>query len=110
MTFRPFRIAKLLAVFLWEFAHSVLRVAVMVIRPHMRIRPRFFEFPLTVRSDFEITLLANMITLTPGTLTADISEDRRTLLVHAIDCPDTDAARRDIANGFERLIREAFSS
>ena len=110
MTFRPFRIARLFVAFLWEFARSVLRVAGMVIRPRLRITPRFFEFPLTVKSDFEITLLANMITLTPGTLTADISDDRSRLLVHAIDCPDPEAARREIANGFERLIREAFSS
>ena len=57
----------------------------------------------------QITLLANMITLTPGTLTVDVTEDRSALIVHAIDCPDVEAACADIRNGFERLIREAFS-
>jgi multicomponent Na+:H+ antiporter subunit E len=104
-----YRVLKLLAVFLREFALSVLRVAAQVLSPRMNIVPRFFRFPLTVTSDFEITLLANMITLTPGTLTVDVADDRRTLLVHAIDCPDPEAAKRDISNGFERLIREAFS-
>ena len=66
-------------------------------------------YPLTVKSDWEISLLANLITLTPGTLSVDVSEDRSTLYVHAIDCSDVEAARRDIAEGFEKKIMEAFA-
>jgi multicomponent Na+:H+ antiporter subunit E len=106
---RLIRITRLLLLFLGEFAQSVVRVFVLVLRPRLTLRPRFFTFPLTVTSDLEITLLANMITLTPGTLTVDVAADRRTLLVHAVDCPDADAARRDIADGFERRIKEAFA-
>jgi multicomponent Na+:H+ antiporter subunit E len=46
--------------------------------------------------------------LTPGTLSVDVSPDRRTLFVHAIDCSDVEKCRRDIAEGFERAIIEAF--
>ena len=67
-----------------------------------------FAFPLTVDRDFEITLLANLITLTPGTLSVDVSEDRRFLYVHALDCSDPAGTKRDIANGFEKKIMEAF--
>jgi multicomponent Na+:H+ antiporter subunit E len=102
------KILKLFLVFLKEFALSVIRVARLVLTPEMRFRAGIFVFPLTLTRDFEITLLANLITLTPGTLSVDVTEDRRALLVHAIDCPDPDAARREIAEGFERLIREAF--
>jgi len=105
---RAFRILKLLLVFVRELALSVLRVTRLVLSPRMAIRPGIFAFPLTLQRDFEITLLANLITLTPGTLTVDVSDDRKTLLVHAIDSPDPDRARSEIANGFERLIREAF--
>ncbi|MDB5526310.1 MAG: mnhE [Rhizobium sp.] len=105
---RAFRISKLFVVFLREFTLSVLRVARLVLAPRIDIQPGIFVFPLALTRDFEITLLANLITLTPGTLTVDVSEDRKSLLVHAIDCPDPDVARRDIADGFERLIREAF--
>ncbi len=63
---------------------------------------------MKVDRDFEITLLANLITLTPGTLSVDVSEDRQVLYVHAIDCSDPDETRRDIAEGFERKIMEAF--
>lgn len=106
---RAFRILKLFLVFLREFTLSVFRVARLVLSPSMRFTPCAFRFPLTLTSDFQITLLANLITLTPGTLTVDVTDDRAALIVHAIDCPDPDAARREIADGFERLIREAFA-
>jgi multicomponent Na+:H+ antiporter subunit E len=105
---RAFRILKLFLVFLREFGLSVLRVSKLVLSPRMRFSPGIFVFPLTLTRDFEITLLANLITLTPGTLTVDVSDDRKSLLVHAIDSPDPELARRAIAEGFERLIREAF--
>jgi multicomponent Na+:H+ antiporter subunit E len=106
---RAFRILKLFLVFLREFTLSVFRVARLVLSPRMRFTPCAVRFPLTLTSDFQITLLANLITLTPGTLTVDVTDDRAALIVHAIDCPDPDAARREIADGFERLIREAFA-
>ncbi|MET0172908.1 MAG: Na+/H+ antiporter subunit E, partial [Agrobacterium vaccinii] len=51
---------------------------------------------------------ANLITLTPGTLSVDVSPDRATLYVHALDCSDVEATKRSIAEGFERKIMEAF--
>lgn len=105
---RAVRILKLFLVFVREFALSVFRVAKLVLSPRMSFRPGIFVFPLTVTRDFEITLLANLITLTPGTLSVDVTADRKALLVHAIDCPDPNIARKQIADGFERLIREAF--
>jgi multicomponent Na+:H+ antiporter subunit E len=105
---RPLGVLLLGGLFLKELALSAWRVALTVMSPRMRLAPGIFAFPLTVTSDFQITLLANLITLTPGTLSVDVSEDRRTLYVHALDCADPDAVRRDIANGFERRIMEAF--
>ena len=106
---RPFRIVRLFLVFVREFALSVFRVARLVLSPSMAFTPCAFRFPLALTSDFQITLLANLITLTPGTLTVDVTEDRAALIIHAIDCPDPEAARREISEGFERLIREAFA-
>ena len=99
---------SLLVLFLKELALSAYKVAVMVFSPRLDLKPGIFAFPLTVNRDFEITLLANLITLTPGTLSVDVSDDRKTLYVHAIDCSDPDGARRDIADGFERKILETF--
>ncbi len=106
---RSFRVASLAWLFFVELAKSAWKVALMVVSPKVDIKPGIFAYPLTVTRDFEITLLANLITLTPGTLSVDVSEDRKTLYVHAIDCSDPEAARRDIADGFERKIREAFA-
>jgi multicomponent Na+:H+ antiporter subunit E len=105
---RARRVVSLAALFLYELVLSAWRVAVLVMTPKMDLKPGIFAYPLKVDRDFEITLLANLITLTPGTLSVDVSEDRRYLYVHAIDCSDPDQTRRDIAEGFERKIMEAF--
>lgn len=105
---RARRMLALLLLFLRELAKSAWAVAVTVMSPRMDVKPGIFAFPLTVDRDFEIALLANLITLTPGTLSVDVSDDRKTLYVHALDCSDPEAVKRGIAEGFERLILEAF--
>jgi len=105
---RPVKVLLLAGLFLKELTLSAIKVAFMLLRPNMRLRPGIFAFPLTITRDFEITLLANLITLTPGTLSVDVSDDRKTLYVHALDCHDPAAERRAISTGFERRIREAF--
>lgn len=108
-TSRARRVFSLILLFLVELAKSAWRVAHLVLKPNMDLKPGIFAYPLTVKSDWEISLLANLITLTPGTLSVDVSDDRSTLYVHAIDCSDVEAARRDIAEGFEKKILEAFA-
>ncbi len=105
---RLVRILSLSLLFVRELVLSGWRVARLVTSRDMKLVPGIFAYPLKVETDFEITLLANLITLTPGTLSVDVSDDRRTLYVHAIDCSDIDEARRDIEQGFERKIMEAF--
>lgn len=94
--------------FLYELVMSAVRVLMIVIRVDMKLSPGVIAFPLTVDRDVEITVLANMITLTPGTLSVDVSPDRKTLFVHCIDVPDEAEVIRDIQEGFERKILEAF--
>ena len=91
-----------------ELVLSAYRVARLVVTPRMDLKPGIFAYRLKLDRNFEITLLANLITLTPGTLSVDVSPDRKTLFVHAIDCSDPEKNRRDIAEGFERAIMEAF--
>lgn len=102
------RILSLLLLFLRELALSAWKVATVALDPRMELKPGIFAFPLTVDRDFEITLLANLITLTPGTMSVDVSEGKKLLYVHAIDCSDIEATKREIAEGFERKILEAF--
>ena len=102
------KVAVLALVFLYELVMSTIRVAITVLSPNMNLKPGIFAYKLEVDRDIEITILANLITLTPGTLSVDVSEDKQYLYVHAIDCSDVDATRRDIADSFERRILEAF--
>lgn len=105
---RSRRIFSLALLFLYELMMSAIRVALLVTKRDMAVKPGIIAYPLKVDRDMEITLLANLITLTPGTLSVDVSHDRRFLFVHALDCSDPEAIKRDIANGFERKILEAF--
>jgi len=105
---RARRMISLMVMFVYELVLSSVRVAIMVLNPKMNLKPGIFAYPLKVDRDFEITLLANLITLTPGTLSVDVSDDRRTLYIHTVDCTDPEGLRQDIADGFERKILEAF--
>lgn len=104
------RVIALILLFIYELTLSAFRVAVLVISPDIKskLKPGIIAFPLTVKSDVEITLLANLITLTPGTLSVDVSDDRTKLYVHAISVPDKQALIDDIAKGFEAKIIEVF--
>lgn len=101
---------SLAVLFFYELVLSALRVSALVISPNIKakLKPGIVAFPLTAKTDVEITLLANLITLTPGTLSVDVSEDRKMIYVHAISIDDRDALIRDIADGFERKIIEVF--
>lgn len=104
------RVLSLAILFLYELMVSAVRVALVVVRPDMSkaVRPAIVAVPLSVKSDAEITLLANLITLTPGTLSVDVSADKSVLYVHALCMDDREAMIADIANGFEKKIREVF--
>ena len=102
------RTFSLLFFFLWEVIVASLRVAYRVLDPRLHIHPAVLAIPLDVKTDAEIALLANMITLTPGTLSLDVSDDRSVMYVHAMDVRDVDAFKREIKDGFERRILEAF--
>ena len=92
--------------FLWEMLLANLRVAWDVLTPKAHRRPGVVAVPLTVTTDAEITLLANLVTLTPGSLSLDVSPDRTILYVHAMFVDDPEKVRRDIQQGFERRVLE----
>jgi multicomponent Na+:H+ antiporter subunit E len=88
----------------WELVMSSLRVAYDVVTPAANRAPAIVCVPLDVESDVEITLLANLITLTPGTVALGLSEDRRQMLVHAMFATSDEQLRRDIKEGYERRV------
>ncbi|MCR9107682.1 Na+/H+ antiporter subunit E [Marivita sp. XM-24bin2] len=98
---------KLVIMFHYELIVSSLAVAFDILTPRHRARPAIIEVPLDVKSDTGILLVTNLISLTPGTLSLDVSEDRKTLLVHAMFADDHDALRKSLKNGMERWVIDA---
>ena len=92
--------------FLYELTKANLQVAYEVGTPKLHMTPGIVALPLDVKSDFEITMLANLITLTPGTLSLDVSDDRKVLYVHSMYITNKEDFIKGIKNGFEKRIIE----
>jgi multicomponent Na+:H+ antiporter subunit E len=101
-------ILSFLLFFLKELTLSNLRVAYEVLTPRHHMRPGIIAIPLDLKTDLEITVLTSLITLTPGTLSLDVSEDRKTLYIHAMFIENREQMRRLIKDGFERRVMEVF--
>ncbi len=99
-----------LLVFLWECVKANIDVATRVLHPHLPIRPGIVRIKTTLKSETALTMLANFITLTPGTLTVDIDRERGILYIHWIDVvsQDVEEASRRITAWSERILGEVF--
>ncbi len=90
--------------FLYELIKANIEVALDVITPKFYMKPGIIQYPLDAKSSAEISLLANLISLTPGTLSLDVSDDRKVLYIHAMYVNDKEEFIRDIKNGFEKRL------
>jgi multicomponent Na+:H+ antiporter subunit E len=100
--------AGLAAFFAWELVVANVRVARDVVRPRTAIRPAVVAIPLDVTGDGEILLLSTLINVTPGSVTIDLADDRRTLYVHVMHMKSAERTRHDIKHGFERRVKRLF--
>ena len=100
------RLAGFLLYYAWEVLLSNLRVARDILRPRMKARPAIVAIPTRTLTATQLTVLANLVTMTPGTLSLDVADDGSTLYVHAMFGHDAEAVARDIHRGLERRIRE----
>jgi multicomponent Na+:H+ antiporter subunit E len=100
------RVFGLIGFFGKELLVSNLRVLWDVITPQHISRPGIIGIPLDARTDAEIMLVANLISLTPGTLSLDLSENRRVLYIHVMFLDDIDKTRQQIKLGLERRVLE----
>ena len=105
---RPGVAVRLFLQVLWDIVVANVEVARLVLGPADRLHPAFIELPLEIEDPFVATLLASIITLTPGTLSVDIDRDRRVLQVHALDVTDVPAAIDTIKRRYEAPLREIF--
>lgn len=103
---RLYKLAALLLVFAWELIKANATVIKRVWSPKVKLTPGIIAMDVDFKYDWELVVLMNMITLTPGTTSIEISADNRTLYVHALDASDPDAVIEDINNTFTRRIKE----
>lgn len=99
---------RLMAVVLWDILVSNLTVARIVLSPVSRPRPAWVPLSLSLRHPTGVMLLAEIITMTPGTVTCVVDESRHRLLVHALDCPDGPALAAQILARYEAPLKEIF--
>ncbi|WP_077619215.1 Na+/H+ antiporter subunit E [Bacillus sinesaloumensis] len=99
-------VIKLILIFFRELILSNYAIMKVVVKPNLDIKPGIFALPTELEKDWEIMVLSNLITLTPGTLVVDISDDRKLLYIHAMDLQDIDEAIESIKNTFEKAILE----
>ena len=105
---RPLKIPAYILMLLWDITVANLTVARLILGPADRLRPAFIRLPLDLRHDFAIVVLANTISLTPCTVSADLSPDRRSLLIHALDVENPEQTVAQLKNRYERPLQEIF--
>lgn len=98
---------SLWASFLWDLLLSNIRVAIEVLTPNDDLRCGVVAVPLDTRADATTTLFAILITLTPGVVSLDVSDDRRTLYVHTMHLRSPEEFRQELKGGLERRVKEA---
>lgn len=103
---KVFKLIKLILLFIKELITANIDIVKLVYKPKLDIEPGIFALPTKLRSNWEITLLANLISLTPGTLTVAISEDNTNLYIHAMHIDDIDESIKEIKESFEKAIME----
>ena len=105
---RPLVAARLAMVVLWDIVLSNIEVARRILGRESKIHPGFIWIPLDIQNPHGIAALAGIITMTPGTLSSELSADRRFLLVHCLHLEDADAAIAQIKARYEAPLREVF--
>jgi multicomponent K+:H+ antiporter subunit E len=102
------RMLRFTAIVLWDILVSNLTVARLVLNPWSRPQPAWVPVPLSLRDPLALSLLATIITTTPGTVSCIVDEDAACLLVHALDCRDPAAMAQDIKSRYEAPLRAIF--
>lgn len=100
-------IIALVVFFISELILANIRMAYYTIMPLNRMKPAVIAVPIEPMNETELMVLSNLLTLTPGTLTLDISDDRRTMYVHVMRLHDIEQTQREIKRGFEDRILKA---
>ncbi|HEX5843895.1 MAG TPA: Na+/H+ antiporter subunit E [Pseudomonas sp.] len=106
---KPLKLCLFLLRILGDIVVANVQVAKLILGPTDKLRPTFVEIPMLLEDELALTMLASIISLTPGTVSADLSDDRKTLLVHGLDVADADALVAEIKSRYEAPLLEVFT-
>jgi multicomponent K+:H+ antiporter subunit E len=105
----PVKIVQYILLVIWDIAVANVQVAKIVLfKPNRDLQPAWITIPLELHSPEAITVLAGTITLTPGTVSADLSQDGHALLVHCLHAPEPESVVADIKSRYEARLKEIF--
>lgn len=99
-----FKVVGFFFYFLYEFFKATIQVAFEVMTRKFQMKPGIVKMPLDAKTDLEITILSNLISLTPGTLVLDVSEDKKVMYVHGMYMEDKEKFIQSIKEGFEKPL------
>ena len=105
---RPVVLARFLGVVLWDIVVANFAVARLAVASPSAIPPGFARLPLALDNDFAITVLASTVSLTPGTVSAELDAERTHLIIHYLACDDEEALLRTVKERYEAPIKEIF--
>lgn len=105
---KPWRLLRFVLRVLGDIVVANFQVAYLIINPWRKMRPHFVEYPLMLEERFTITLLASTISLTPGTVSANLRLDGKSLLIHALDIDDPEALVAQIRTRYEAPLKEIY--
>ncbi|MBN2865349.1 MAG: Na+/H+ antiporter subunit E [Thiotrichales bacterium] len=106
----PLTLLKFLGIVLWDIMIANVIVAKLILGNKNTLQPKFLHIPLDLEHPLAISLLANTISLTPGTVSCDLSEDKKTLLVHGLHEEDPEATINEIKQRYEQPLKKVFES
>jgi len=102
---RVLKIIALMLIFIREILSSSYVIMKQILTPKLKITPGIFKYETKLKGDWEITTLALLLTLTPGSVVMEVSEDGDVFYIHAMDLEDSHALLRSL-DKFERAIME----
>lgn len=106
---KPLRFFLFILRVLGDIVVANLHVARLVLGPRHKLRPAFVEVPMEIEDEFILSVLTSVVSLTPGTVSAALSQDHRTLLLHALDAPDDEDLIRQVKARYEAPLMEIFA-
>lgn len=105
---KPLRLCLFMLKVFYDIIIANLHVAKLVLGPKENLRPAFIEVPMVIEDEFVLAMLTSIISLTPGTVSAGLSEDHKMLILHALDAPDIEALVAEVKSSYEAPLLEIF--